>query len=257
MTTFQPIQNRRIFEEILSQLQAMLASGRLSLGDKLPAERELAAQFRASRTSVREAIRVLEALGVVEVKPGSDHGMTLVKRPGRAFRDLLQFQLALQHIDVPALVEFRVVLESWAAKAAAERHTELDAQRLESLLSAMSPSMPLAGFFRLDAEFHLAIAEASRNDLLGMTLDGARTTIERAMYTSTAALNHDWPATQQRLVSQHRAILDAILARNALRAENLLKSHVLGFYTTSLDATAALSAAESSMDERSVAAGPG
>ena len=180
---------------------------------------------------------MLEALGVVEVKAGSDNGVRLVRRPGRAFRDLLQFQLALQHIDVLALIEFRVVLESWAAKAAAERHTEDDVRRLESLVAQMTPSMPLADFFRLDAEFHLAIAEASRNDLLGLTLDGARTTIERAMHASTAGLSQDWPKTQKRLVSQHRAILDAILARDALRAENLLKSHILSFYTTSLDAT--------------------
>jgi DNA-binding FadR family transcriptional regulator len=237
MTTFQPVQNRRIFEQILAQLQELLASGKLAQGDKLPAERELAAQFQTSRTSVREAIRVLEALGVVEVKAGSENGVTLVRRPARAFRDVLQFQLALQNIDVQALIEFRVVLESWAATAAAERHTEEDVRRLESLVAEMTPSMPLADFFRLDAEFHLAIAEASRNDLLGLTLDGARTTIERAMHTSTAALSQDWPKTQKRLASQHREILDAILARDALRAENLLKSHILGFYTTSLDGT--------------------
>jgi GntR family transcriptional regulator, transcriptional repressor for pyruvate dehydrogenase complex len=236
ITTFQPIQNRRIFEEILAQLQESLASGRLAQGDKLPSERELAAQFQASRTSVREAIRVLEALGVVEVKPGSEHGVTLVRRPARAFRDLLQFQLALQHIDVPALIEFRVVLESWAAKAAAERHTVDDVRRLEALCDEMASQMPLSDFFRIDAEFHLAIAESSRNDLLGLTLDGARTTIERAMYTSTAALSHDWPKTQRRLTSQHRSILDAIVAHDGLRAENLLKSHILGFYSASIGA---------------------
>jgi DNA-binding FadR family transcriptional regulator len=236
-TTFQPIQNRRVFEEILTQLQESLASGALGHGDKLPAERELAAQFGASRTSVREAMRVLEALGVVEVRPGSDNGITLVRRPARAFRDLLQFQVALQHIDVPALIEFRVVLESWAATAAADRHSEEDKLRLESLVAEMATSMPLTDFFRLDAEFHLAIAEASRNDLLGLTLEGARTTIERAMLTETAALSQDWVETQGRLFAQHRAILDAILSKDALRAGSLMKSHILGFYTFSLSAS--------------------
>ena len=68
----QPIKNQRGFEVILEHLEAALLSGELSVGDRLPGERELAAGFRVSRTSVREALRVLEALGLVEVKRGTE-----------------------------------------------------------------------------------------------------------------------------------------------------------------------------------------
>jgi GntR family transcriptional repressor for pyruvate dehydrogenase complex len=228
---FQPIQSRRIFEEILAQLQDLLASGALVQGDRLPAERELAGQFGTSRTSVREALRVLEALGVIQVKAGSDNGAVLVRHPARAFRDILQYQLALRHIDMPALVEFRIVLESWAAGAAAERRGVDAIETLAMLVTAMAGERPYTLFQEFDAAFHLEIARASGNDLFALTLEGARTTIERAMLEAmAAAAAEDWPSTHARLVEEHQAILDAIIAADSGVASGLMTAHIRDFY---------------------------
>ena len=97
-TWVQPIKNRRGFEVILDRLEAALLSGELSVGDRLPGERELAAGFGVSRTSVREALRVLEALGILEVKRGTE-GVSLRNEPGDAFADLLRLHIALGHYD--------------------------------------------------------------------------------------------------------------------------------------------------------------
>jgi len=228
---FQPIQNRRIFEEILAQLEDLFASGQLVQGDRLPAERDLAEQFGTSRTSVREAIRVLEALGVVEVKPGGDNGAVLAMHPARAFRDILQYQLALRHIDMPALVEFRIVLESWAAGAAAGRRPTDALGRLASLLDAMAEEMPYTQFQEFDSAFHLEIARASANDLFALTLEGARTTIERVMRAAmAAAAAADWPSTHARLVEEHHAILEAIAAGDSAEATGRMTAHIRDFY---------------------------
>ena len=229
---FHQVRSRRVFEEILVQLEESLASGRLQQGDRLPAERDLAEQFGTSRTSVREALRVLEALGVVEVKPGSDNGALLVTHPARAFRDLLQYQLALRRIDMQALIEFRIVIESWAAAAAAARSEARESHgRLAALVDSMAAEMPYTQFKEFDSEFHLEIARASGNDLFAMTLEGARTTIERAMLDAIAAAGaDDWTSTHARLVREHRAILDAIAAGDSAGAGSAMTAHIRDFY---------------------------
>jgi DNA-binding FadR family transcriptional regulator len=232
MTTnqsFIPIAKQRNFEEILVQLQEAFTSGALSPGDRLPAERQLAEQFGASRTSVREALRVLEALGVVQVRPGADNGAVLLAEPGRAFRDLLQYQLALRHIDLRSLVDFRIVIESWAAGAAAEHSTPEEQDELARLIDEMQSADTYVGFHDSDAAFHLEIARASRNDLFALTLEGARTTIERVM-VGAAAGSLNWSAMKARLTSEHVAILDAIRKRKKAAASALMAAHIRDFY---------------------------
>jgi GntR family transcriptional repressor for pyruvate dehydrogenase complex len=227
---FTPIQKQRNFEEILVQLQAAFANGQLSPGDRLPAERELAEQFGASRTSVREALRVLEALGVVQVKPGADNGAFLLAEPGRAFRDLLQYQLALRHIDIASLVEFRIVIESWAARSAAARASEDSLQNLDELIELMKVRpITYARFHDYDASWHLELARASKNDLFALTLEGARTTIERVMVGAVAGMVN-WETMGARMIREHEAILAALRERDGDIASELMTAHIRDFY---------------------------
>jgi GntR family transcriptional repressor for pyruvate dehydrogenase complex len=228
-TRFQPIRNPRVFEQILVQLREALASGEYVQGDRLPSERELADQFGASRTSVREALRVLETLGVVQTKPGADNGAVIVTDAARAFRDILHYQLAFRQIDMRALVEFRIVVEAWAASAAATNSTPEALEPLVLLVEAMAADASYQRFQVNDAAFHLAIARASGNDVFALTLEGARTTIERVMLEGITAAP-DWPSTQRELVSEHRSILDAIAARQPDVAAQLTADHIRGFY---------------------------
>jgi DNA-binding FadR family transcriptional regulator len=226
---FRPIQGRRIFEEILDQLEEAILDGHISAGDRLPSERQLAEQFNASRTSVREAVRVLEALGVAKVKAGAENGAVLVEEPGDALRLLLRFQLALRHISVASVIEFRTVLEPWAARAASERATKDELSRMASVLAAMGTEVGPAQFHQLDSSFHLEIARAGQNDLMVLVLEGARTSIERIMLD---ALNRveDWPATRARIVEEHAEILGAISSREPDEADTLMQHHIRSFY---------------------------
>jgi GntR family transcriptional regulator, transcriptional repressor for pyruvate dehydrogenase complex len=227
---FEPIQKQRNFEEILVQLQAAFANGQLSPGDRLPAERELAEQFGASRSSVREALRVLEALGVVQVKPGADNGAFLLAEPGRAFRDLLQYQLALRQIDVASLVEFRIVIESWAARTAAERADEGALNRMDELIDLMKQApASYTRFHDYDADWHLELARSTRNDLFALALEGARTTIERAMVGAVAGLVN-WDTMKARMLREHVAILEAVRNRDGALASELMTAHIRDFY---------------------------
>jgi len=226
---FRPIRGRRIFEEILDQLEQAILDGHISAGDRLPPERQLAEQFNASRTSVREAVRVLEALGVAKVRAGAENGAVLVEEPGGALRLLLRFQLALRHISIESVIEFRTALEPWAASAASARATTEELDRIRSVLAEMNADVGPERFHQLDSEFHLEIARAAQNELMVLVLEGARTSIERIMLD---ALNHfpDWPETRARLVAEHTQIVAAISAGEADEAASLMQRHIGSFY---------------------------
>jgi GntR family transcriptional repressor for pyruvate dehydrogenase complex len=225
-----PVARRRAFEEILFQLEEAIAAGHLSAGDRLPPERELAHQFQVSRTSVREALRVLEALGIVSVRRGAENGATLLEEPGNALAQILRFHLALEHVSMGALVEFRVAIESWAARAAAERRTDEDVARAEELLERMeAEDLDEPGFLELDLAFHVELARACGNELAELVMEGCRTAIARTMLQVTLGAG-DWPAIREQLRSQHRAIHEAIRVGDRDQASRLVADHIRHFY---------------------------
>jgi GntR family transcriptional regulator, transcriptional repressor for pyruvate dehydrogenase complex len=226
---FRPIRGRRIFEEILDQLEQAIAEGRISAGDRLPSERQLAEQFNASRTSVREAVRVLEALGVAKVKAGAENGAILVEESDDALRLPLRFQLALRHISVESVIELRLALEPWAAKVASERATKPSLARIDSIVSAMRGAVEQEQFHQLDASLHVEIARAAENDLMVLVLDGARTSIEQIMLAALTRVP-DWNATRERLLDEHSRIAAAIASGSGKEAASLMERHISSFY---------------------------
>jgi GntR family transcriptional regulator, transcriptional repressor for pyruvate dehydrogenase complex len=227
---FTPVEAPRVFKEVLVQLEDAIVAGRLVAGDRLPAERELAQQFAVSRTSVREALRVLEALGVLRVRPGPEHGATLVDGGGNALRDVLQFQLALHHISIASLIEFRLVIESWSASAAAVRSGDDDVSELERLASEMkAPGLEPEPWQNLDVSFHVEIARLSGNELLAVVLEAARNATQRVMNEAINAAG-DWEKVRRRLVREHDEILRAIVARDGEEASRAVVAHIERFY---------------------------
>lgn len=224
-----PVQRRRAFEEILYQLEEAITAGHLSAGDKLPSERELATRFQVSRTSVREALRVLEALGVVSVRRGAENGATLLQEPGNALAQILRFHLALEHVSMNSLLEFRIALESWAAELAAARRTLDELAGAEELLDRMDEELDAPGFLELDLAFHVQLARACGNELAGLVMEGCRSAIARTMLQATLQAG-DWPSIRQKLRRQHRRLLDAIREGDAERASRLVGEHLRDFY---------------------------
>ena len=220
----QPIQSQRGFEIILDRLEAALLTGELSVGDRLPGEREMAAGFGVSRTSVREAVRVLEALGLVEVRRGAE-GASLRRQPGDVFSDLLRLHLALGHYDRRSVVEFRTILESWAAAEAARNHDATLFTQLENVVSRMADeSLDPVNFHALDVEFHESLIEASGNGLAALALRGCRTVNRQAMLDGMAG--GAWPDTLTDLHQDHKALLEEIESGNPEAAAQAVKDHI-------------------------------
>lgn len=230
------------YEVVLRRVEEDLAEGRLRIGGRLPGERVLAEQLGISRPSVREAVRVLEALGVIRTATGSgpDAGAVVVAEPSAPMTALLRLHLATKHLPMGDIVQTRVLLETWAARAAALHFTggrvltdEAPGDgvtRAQELLTAMErPGMSPDEFHRLDAEFHVTLAGLAGNVLIEAVMASLRSAIHAYVLAAVPNLP-DWEATAAGLRREHRAILAAVRSGRPDDAAQLVSEHILGFY---------------------------
>ena len=233
----------RTHQLVLHWIEGQLSEGKLAVGGRLPAERTLAEQLGVSRTSVREAIRILEAMGVVRAGVGSgpEAGTVVISDPTAALGSALRLHVATQHLPVSDIVETRVLLESWAAArvrpdapelaGAAALLDQMDAVEMDAAGtdSPGSGSLTVDDFLALDVRFHLALADAAGNAVVSAMMGSLREAIQGYAAQLTANLP-DWDATASRLRAEHRAILAAIRDDDGERAAKLVAAHIEGYY---------------------------
>jgi GntR family transcriptional regulator, transcriptional repressor for pyruvate dehydrogenase complex len=229
---WEPVQRVRTYEQVMAQIEERILDGRLKAGDKLPSERDLAALLGVSRPSLRESLRVLEALGIVDIRPGggADGGAVLVGEPGSGFVNLLKLQLALGQFQQTEVLETRIALETWCCEEAAVRATEQDHRDLGLILDRMDdPDITTDEFNRLDAAFHVRIAESTGNSLTSHLMGSLRIAINRQMIEAYARLE-DWKKTAPVVRREHREILDALQRREPAAARQCVGDHIRSFY---------------------------
>jgi GntR family transcriptional repressor for pyruvate dehydrogenase complex len=216
-----PIKSTRIYEEIVRQVKQLIAEGRLKSGDRLPPERELAEKFVVSRTSVREALRALESLGLIEIRPGEG---TFVRQVSL---DALVGPLALvmtsQREAIGELFEARRVLEPAIAALAAARATPEEIHEMERILEDQAREIA-AGKTGLaqDAAFHAAIGTAAHNRAITRI---AHAVMDLLTQSREESLNT--PGRPTRSHQDHRRILQAITRRNATAARQAMLDHLV------------------------------
>lgn len=220
----QPIKAPRAFEEILGQLESALLNGQLAAGGRLPAEREFAAALGVSRTSVREALRVMEALGLVEINRGRT-GALLRPEPRNAFADILRLHVAFNHYSWESVIEVRAILEAWAFSDAASREDDRLHEQLAALLVEMEqPKLNPRAFLELDVAFHSAVVASTGNQLVAGILAGCGTLIRKGMFEGITA--RAWPETAERLIADHRQLYEAVRSADPQRASELARQHI-------------------------------
>jgi GntR family transcriptional repressor for pyruvate dehydrogenase complex len=165
LKNFQEIQIESPVDKIIRQIRELIASGQLNPGDRLPPERKLSEVFGVGRTNVRDAIKKMEFYGILKTLPQSG---TVVSGMGiTALEGLISDVLKIENSDFAALIETRVLLETEAAKLAAERRTRQDIENIKEALDAYKYKVQLNDpAVEEDLMFHLKIAEASKNAVL-------------------------------------------------------------------------------------------
>lgn len=222
-----PIKSKRLYEEIVEQIKQLIADGKLKPGDKLLAERDLAERFQVSRASVREAIRTLEMLGIIDIRPGEG---TFVRgtETDDIIRPLAMF-LAVERNSLLDMFEMRRIFETATARLAAERATLEELDQIDSMLANMRERLNVQDSEKgeeFDAAFHYAVAEATHNSLLIKLFKTVSEEFAKANSVARRQLYHDNVQNAQRIIDQHSEILAAIRSGSPQVASEAMLAHL-------------------------------
>jgi DNA-binding FadR family transcriptional regulator len=215
------------YELVVDQIRRAIRTGRFVAGQKLPPERELARQLGVSRTTVREALRVLQGEGLVETRRGRSGGPVVLgdEMSAAAVRRKVRDRLA----EIDDIYDFRGVVEGATARLAAQRRTEREAEHLQATVEAMTAlfeadlegddDAPPSRFFAADHAMHLSIAQAARNPMLRKAVEDVRA----AMFLPVGAI---FARLHPSANTFHHEIVQAIQRQDGDAAEQAMIEHI-------------------------------
>jgi GntR family transcriptional regulator, transcriptional repressor for pyruvate dehydrogenase complex len=221
--TFEPIHdNRALSEKIISQISDALVGGQLKPGDRLPPERELAEQFGVSRTVIRDAIKTLVGRGILHVKHGAGIFVATLEENMTGRLGALSSSLPAQGAGLRDLFEIRKVLEAQGAEWAARRRNTYHVERLRGILDdAYQHSGAPEMLSERDAQFHIAIAEASQNLVLVRVM---LTLLDLLAQSRRESLSI--PGRAKLSLRDHERILEEIEAQRSGEARTAMLKHL-------------------------------
>jgi GntR family transcriptional regulator, transcriptional repressor for pyruvate dehydrogenase complex len=223
---FKPIKAKKIYEEIVEQIRLLMAGGELKPGDKLLPERELADRLQVSRASVREAIRALEMMGFVEIRPG-DGTFVRDRNTDEIIQPLAMF-LAVEKSSLLEMFEIRRIFESATAALAAERASTEEVLQLGNALDNMIQSCNVKDSEKgeeYDTSFHYIVAEATHNGLLIRLFRTISEDFSRSISVARRQIYID-EHNPVNIIDQHRRIYDAIKTHEPQRASQAMLEHL-------------------------------
>lgn len=227
---FQAVAHATIYEQVAEQMRSAILDGSLASGARLPPERELARQFGVSRATLREALRHLQAQGLIAPR-GRTSPMQAANPDAAAshFREALTQAVRLRDVSLPDLIELRLAIETAAIARAAAAPVAEHLEQARAALAVMSRrDVPWQEFFPADVGFHAALVAASGNQALSLVMLAVRDSIELHLDQTMQA--RSFPKLRQRIVAEHAALLNAIERGDEKKAVKLLRSHVTEFY---------------------------
>ena len=215
---FESVKKVSLSRSVAEKIIGYIKEGYLKVGDKLPPERTLCEKFQVSRTSLREGIKALTHLGILESIPGSG----VYVRTGFP-RKVLQRRLEefkINEATISNLIEFREGIESFIGELAAKRATGEEINELEKTIIKMEKKKEKGvSFAKEEAEFHKILARASHNDFFVKVLDSIVPSILRWVYARELVIDPD------RAISLHKSILESIKKRDREETKKAIKTH--------------------------------
>jgi GntR family transcriptional regulator, transcriptional repressor for pyruvate dehydrogenase complex len=224
--------SKKAWELVVEWIEERILGGEYTVGSQLPAERELAQQVGVSRSAVREAVRALEASGVLRssVGAGATGGTRITGMPHTALTRLLRLHVALASFPTDDVTEVRVALERLSTRLASRQASAEGVALMRELVDAMDDdALTMAEFNNLDTRLHVAIAEAAGNRLASDLTIAIRESMRLPILAGIAALDR-WEDARAVLRAQHRGIVDAIAAQEAEHAVARVEEHIRTAY---------------------------
>lgn len=230
VVAFKKLKPNRIFQSVVDQIQTAILDGSLKPGDQLPSEMKLKEMFDTSRGTVREALRVLEQKGLVEIKVGVGGGAIVREVDARKITEGLDLLIQSQKVSLEQLAEFRQEVEGAVTALAARRATKKDIKRLQSMLSKAEillkqKNMTWEEFVGIDIQIHITIAKIADNPVFEAILQMVHQNIlgyyERFSLKDISILTENY--------QDLTAIVSALEQKNADQARSLAQQHVQKF----------------------------
>jgi len=181
---FSEVRRGRVFESVVEQIQNVILSGGLQAGDKLPPERVLVEMFHTSRGTLREALRIVEHKGLVEIRTGVQGGAVVKEPNSRQLHDGVALLLRRQKVSIAHVAEFREGVEGLVSGLAARRATTGDVRRLKAILEEARVGLEAAtadwgSFIEVDNRLHMALASIAGNPVYEIVLRSVHDNIKR------------------------------------------------------------------------------
>lgn len=208
---FEQVRPVRLYERIVEQVEAAVASGELAPGQRLPSERELVTQFGTSRATVREALRVLESNGVVRSRPGDPNGPEILPFSTRGLSKQLRRLARAEELTLAQLLVSRMMLDATANRLAAVLRTDDQLADMEAAIDRMRGTLALGydAFSEADLAFHEAVAVASGNTMIQVSNEVVRDTVLSVISDKIAHARNS-KALMRRSLEHHEQVLEAI-----------------------------------------------
>lgn len=220
---FSPIKNTKVYEQVIDQIKNMIVNGTLKKGDKLPSERDLVEHLQVSRTSIREALRALQIIGLIECKQGE--GNYISQNFENSLFEPLSIMFMLQDSDPKEIIEVRKIIEVETVAIAAQKITNLELESLEILIKALKSSHNEDDNVKIDKKFHYEIAQASRNCIIVNILNAISSLIDSFIKDARKKILVN-EKNLEVLVKQHEDVYEALKNHNSKKAAEAMKNHL-------------------------------
>lgn len=220
MAQFDIVENTVLSEKIAEQILALIKAKQLRPGDRLPSERELAVQMKVSRPSLREALRALSLLHIVEIRPGSGTYVSSLKP--ELLVDQLDVIFAIEDSTFFDLIEARIMIEVDAAGLAAKRATPAELHALQAYhIECVQHKNEYIEFLNMDIELHRMIARCSHNPIIDRFVD------VMARMNSARRRQHAYRLVAiETTITEHQTIIDALMTRNEQAVRAAMLTHL-------------------------------
>lgn len=223
MSILKPVEKQRVAEEIVEQLRSLILTGQYPPGSKLPPERDLSKRLGVNRASLREALKKLEHLGLVRIRQGDGTRVTNFMETGGI--ELVQHLLPLAGRNHPELIrdmlELRRIFGREIARLAAYRAVPDSVSRLKALADKADAAATATEVFETDFEFYVALTQVAGNTVMGLLINTVREGVRSYM-----PLLSNLTASPEAVRAHHRALIDAVAAKDPDRAGRVADDHL-------------------------------
>lgn len=219
---FTPIKNTKVYEQVINQIKEMISDGTLKKGDKLPSERDLVDKLEVSRASIREAMRVLEIVGIVDCKQGE--GNFIRENFENTLLEPLSIMFMLNNCKLREIFQLRKVIEIETAALAAKEITNEEIAEIKKIIQGIEISESEEEKVKLDTEFHYAIAKATKNFLIVSIVNTVATLMD--FFIKDARKNIISNLHKDDIDKQHEQIWEALKSHNVNNAAKFMRNHL-------------------------------